>query len=147
MAVASYKKLQILFRRGVGLDIDKSKAERIIKHTERVLRDMFDIAMEKTERRKGEEVILDDVPITKGIREYIKKFEELQEKIDIEPILAYLRLGKWIPLSQEVVDILPELVGTLLLLSGRVIKTISEDTRKPAAAEVEKALAAIDLIL
>ncbi len=147
MAVASYKKLQVLFRRGVGLDIDKSKAERIIKHTERVLRDMFDIAMEKTERRKGEEVILDDVPITKGIREYIKKFEELQEKIDIEPILAYLRLGKWIPLSQEVVDILPELVGTLLLLSGRVIKTISEDTRKPAAAEVEKALAAIDLIL
>ncbi len=147
MGVASYKKLQILFRRGVGLDIDKSKAERIIEHTERVLRDMFDIAMEKAERRKAEEVVLDDIPLTKGIKEYMKKFHEIEEEIDVEPIIAYLKLGKWVPLSKEVVEILPELVGTLLLLSGRVIKTISEDTRKPTATEVEKALSAIDLIL
>ena len=73
--------------------------------------------------------------------------KELEEEIEVEPILTYLKLGKWIPLSNEVVDILPELVGTLLLLSGRVIKTISSKTRKPTAEEVEKALSAIDLIL
>ncbi len=145
--MVGYKKLQILFRRGVGLDIDKSKAERIIEHTERVLRDLFDIAMEKAERRKSEFVELDDIPLTKGIKEYMKRFHELEEEIDIEPILAFLKLGKWVPLSEEVLEILPDLVGTLLLLSGRVIKTISEDTRKPTAEEVEKALSAIDLIL
>jgi len=145
--MVGYKKLQILFRRGVGLDIDKSKAERIIEHTERVLRDLFDIAMEKAERRKSEFVELDDIPLTKGIKEYMKKFHEIEEEIDIEPILAFLKLGKWVPLSEDVLEILPDLVGTLLLLSGRVIKTISEDTRKPTAEEVEKALSAIDLIL
>lgn len=147
MGMVGYKKLQILFRRGVGLDIDKSKAERIIEHTERVLRDLFDIAMEKAERRKSEFVELDDIPLTKGIKEYMKKFHEIEEEIDIEPILAFLKLGKWVPLSEDVLEILPDLVGTLLLLSGRVIKTISEDTRKPTAEEVEKALSAIDLIL
>ena len=129
------------------MDIDKSKAERIIEHTERVLRDLFDIAMEKAERRKSEFVELDDIPLTKGIKEYMKKFHEIEEEIDIEPILAFLKLGKWVPLSEDVLEILPDLVGTLLLLSGRVIKTISEDTRKPTAEEVEKALSAIDLIL
>jgi len=73
--VVGFTKLQTLYRRFVGLDIDKAKANYIIEVTEKKLADLFDVAFERAKAEGRETVRWRDLSITKGLKETMERYQ------------------------------------------------------------------------
>ena len=74
-----------------------------------------------------------DLPLTKGLLEYLQAFRRYEEVIDLQPILDHL--ATYLPLerslSLEVEAMLPEIVGTVAMLAGQAMKTIDPEVKNP----------------
>ncbi|UXD21321.1 hypothetical protein IPA_02890 [Ignicoccus pacificus DSM 13166] len=151
--VIGFTRLQTLYRRSVGLDIDKAKAIEIIETAEKKLADLFDVAFQRAEAEGRDYVTWKDLPITKGLAETMERFErkreELgEEKLDLGPIAEYLSgIIDYDKVSDDVKENLPKLVGTLLVLEGYIIKLVDPGARRPSKEDLERARQILDLTL
>ncbi len=151
--VVGLPRLQTLYRRFVGLDLDKSRASEILEVAEKKLSDLFEVAAERA-RAEGRDVVeWRDLPITKGLAETMRRYErereELQDpRLDLGPILEFLAKPlSGLEVSEEVREKLPVLAATVLLLVGYVIKLIDPGARKPSKQDIERAARILDLTL
>ena len=151
--VVGFTKLQTLYRRFVGLDIDKAKATYIIDVAEKKLADLFEVAFERARAEGRDTVSWRDLPITKGLKETMERYErereELGEKeLDIGPIAEYLSgIIDYDKVEEEVREKLPTLVGTLLILMGYIMKLVDPSARRPSKEDLERAKQILDLTL
>ncbi len=149
MPVVGAKKLEVIFRKAAGLDIDHSKAKAITDIAEQKLYDLLLVA-ERNANLNGREVIWEaDVPLTKGFLETIQKFKKLEEEIQVQDILNFLATMPPLkyPLEIELENKLPEIVGALLYIIANLIKEISPGTRKPSEEDIEKAKQVLNLTM
>jgi hypothetical protein len=146
--VVGFKKLEALFRKSAGLDLDKSKAEKIIDIVERKFHDLLLVAVENCSFN-GRDIIMErDLPITRGFEESLRKFRELEEAVELSDVLKFLEKIPPLkyPISGELEEKLPEYIGALILIVAKVLKEIGAG-RKPAVEEIEKAGKILDLTL
>ena len=146
--VVGFKKLESIFRKSAGIDLDKSKADKIIDMVEKKFYDLLLIAVEKT-GFNGRDIIMEtDMPVTKGFEESLKEFRKLEESVDIKDVLAYLEKIPPLkyPISAELEAKLPEYIGALMLIIARVLKEVGAE-RKPSSEDIEKAGRILDLTL
>ena len=146
--VVGFKKLETVFRKAAGIDIDKSKAERITDIVEKKFHDLLLIAVEKA-GYNGRDIIMEaDMPLTKGFEESIKEFKKLEEEIDLQDVLSFLEKIPPLkyPISSELEAKFPDYVGALMLIIARVLKEIGAD-RRPSANDIEKTERILDLTL
>jgi len=146
--VIGFKKLETLFRKSVGLDLDKSKADRIVDIVEKKFHDLLLVAVENC-RFNGRNVIEErDLPITRGFEESLRKFRELKEVVELSDVLKFLE--KIPPLkysiSSELEEKLPEYIGALILITGNILKEIGAE-RKPSTENIEKTNRILNLTL
>lgn len=151
--MVGFTRLQALYRRFTGLDLDKAKAEYVIEVAEKKLSDLFEVAAERARWEGRDTVKWRDLPITKGLRETMERYERERERLsdprlDLSPILEFLRvpLGG-LELDEEVREKLPALAATVLLLIGYIVKHVDPGARKPSKEDLERAKRILDLTL
>ncbi len=146
--VVGFKKLEAVFRKAAGIDLDKSKADEIIDIIEKKFHDMLLVAVEKA-GYNGRDVIMEpDMPVTKGFEESLRQFRELEEEVDIQDVLQFLEQVPPLkyPISAELEEKLPEYIGALMLIIARVLKEIGAG-RKPSKDDIERTRRILDLTL
>jgi hypothetical protein len=146
--VVGFKKLEAVFRKAAGVDLDKSKANEIIDIVEKKFHDMLLVAVEKA-GYNGRDVIMEpDMPVTRGFEESLRQFRELEEAIDLQDVLAYLEKIPPLkyPISADLEAKLPEYIGALMLIIARVLKELGAE-RKPSSEDIKKASRILDLTL
>ena len=151
--VVGFTRLQALYRRFVGLDLDKGRASEVLEVAERKLADLFEVGAERA-RAEGRRVVRwRDLPLTKGLLSTMERYERERERLndprlDLGPVLEFLRvpLGG-LEVDEEVREKLPSLAATVLLLVGYVVKLVDPGVRKPSKRDIERAARILDLTL
>lgn len=151
--VVGLSRLEALYKTFTGLDLDKSKAQMILDTASKKLQDLFIVAQEKAYARGSDTVEIIDLPITRGLRSTIEEYRRERERLgdprlDLDPILDYLTQGiPGIIIGESVRQELQDLTAAILLLTGRVIKTIDPAARKPSKDDIRRAQRILDLTL
>ncbi len=147
--VMGVAKVEALFRRSAGLDLDdKNKIALCLDIVESKLHDLLLVAEETCLANGRDEMLPQDIPITKGLRKTIREFEALNEEVPVEDVAKFV--ASLPPLkvsySEEVREELPKIAGGLMVALAKMTKLFSAD-RRPSVDELEKAKQALDLTL
>lgn len=144
----SFKKMEILFRRCCGIDLDKNKAKRILQIVEKKFNDMVEVAEHNAKRNDRDYLIMEDFPITKGLRLSMDKFLELKEEVDIDPVLQAVKAKTDLGYDDEVRENMPVLAGTIFVIVGHIMKELGlEGGRRPSVETIERAERILDYTL
>jgi hypothetical protein len=88
--VMSVEKFERFFRIAAGLDIDKQDLKRYSDFINQKVYDLL-VRAEATAKANGRAIMEPvDLPITKGLEECIQEFENIDEQIELRPILDQL---------------------------------------------------------
>lgn len=148
MAVVGVHKIEELYKKAAGLRVDRQKVKKISDVVDQKLYDLL-VEAEANARYNNRDVIwLSDVPLTKAMRESMKKFNELEEALELQPILDHL--AKLPPLKYELeIDLekkLPEIAGTLIYILAMITKEFSKD-KNVSSEDMEKAERILNLMI
>lgn len=149
MPVMGVARFERFFRTVAGLDVDKNDLKRYNEFLDRKVYDLFVVA-KAAAKADGRDVIEPwDLPITKGIQECAREFHQLDEELDMVPLLEHL-LG-WPPLEIAISELtearLPGVVGGMSIALGRAFKVVHPHLKNPGSAEWEQVFGLFDLLL
>jgi hypothetical protein len=149
MSAMSIAKFERFFRVAAGLDVDKSDLKR---YSDFVNQKIYDLLLrgQATAKANGRDIIEPfDVPITKGLQERIHDFRNIDEEIELKPILDYMTRRPPLDLtySKETEAQLPDIVGGLSVALARIFKIIDPDLKNPQTRQWERAFSIFDLLL
>jgi len=147
--VIGAQRLRILLRRIAGLTVDKSDLKRLSDLVGRKLNDLLVMGVRNASYNARDIVMEPDLPITLGLRKSLRLFRELEEEIELQPVLEHLT--RYPPLeldlSDEVVQLLPDLVGALIFVAAQLMKTMEPNVVNPDTEMWERVEKAMDLTL
>ena len=131
MIVAKFERF---FRIAAGLDVDKQDLKR---HSDFINRELYDLLVraEAVAKANGRVTIEPfDLPIAKGLQQSIDEFENIDEEIELRPILEHLAGQPPLELAygEDIEDQLPVVVGGLSVALARAFKIIDGDLKIPA---------------
>jgi Domain of unknown function (DUF1931) len=146
MGVAKFERL---FRTAARLDVDKQDLRR---YSDFINQKVYDLLLrgEADAKANGRDIIQPfDLPITKGLQESIHAFRELDEKIELKPILDQITALPPLDLavSVETEARLPTIVGGLSVALARSFKIIDPDLKNPQTVHWERCFQIFDLLL
>jgi hypothetical protein len=149
MHLMSIAKFERFFRVAAGLDIDKNDLKRYSDFVNRKIYDLF-IRGQATAKANGRDIIEPfDLPITEGLQESIHDFRDIDEEIELKPILdsmaAHTPLD--LPYSEETEAQLPGIVDGLSVALARTFKIINPALKNPQTMHWERAFSIFDLLL
>jgi len=98
----------------------------------------------------GRDVIwLSDMPLTKAMKASMKRFVELEEALELQPILDRLAIHP--PLKREMETELekrlPEIVGTLICVLAEITKELSPRDNVVSEDELKRAFRILDMTI
>ena len=146
MGVARFERF---FRRAASLDVDKTDLKRYSDFVNQKVYDLL-VRSEATARANGRRTIEPfDLPITRGLQECIEAFRQIDETIELRPILDHLTARPPLELScgDETDARLPEIVGGLSVALARAFKIIDPDLKNPQTLHWQRAFNIFDLLL
>lgn len=146
MAVPRFERL---FREAAGIDVDKTDLRRHSDFVNRKLHDLL-TAAEETARRNGRASIEPfDLPITKGLRASIHEFRQLDQELELAPILDQLaaRPPLDLPYGSDTDAMFPAIVGGLTVALARSFKVLDPALKNPSTEHWEKSFQIFDLLL
>ena len=146
MGVARFERL---FRRAAGLDIDKQDLRR---YSDFINHKVYDLLLrgEAAAKANGRDIIQPfDLPITKGLQESIHAFREIDEEIELKPILDQITARPPLDLavSVETEARLPAIVGGLSVALARAFKILDPSVKGPQTAHWQRCFQIFDLLL
>lgn len=149
MPVMGVTRFERFFRTAAGLDIDKNDVKR---YGDFVNNKVFDLLLmaQATAKANSRDVIAPwDLPITKGIQESVHRFRDLDEEIELRPILEQIaaRPPLDLALSDDTAARLPLIVGGLSLALARAFTIIEPKLKNPGPNEWERVSRVFDLLL
>jgi hypothetical protein len=147
--VMSVAKFERFFRIAAGLDVDKQDLKRYSDFINRKLYDLL-VRAEAAAKANGRNIIEPfDLPITKGLQESIHEFENIDEQIELRPILDQLTAQPPLDLAygEETEARLPEVMGGLSVALARAFKIIDGDLKNPATRHWQQCFRIFDLLI
>jgi hypothetical protein len=147
--VTGIARFERLFRMAASLDIHKQDLKHYSDFVNHKLYDLL-VRGEVTAKANGRRVIQPwDLPITKGLHECIHTFRQMDEEIDLQPILDHLSARPPLDLaySQETEAQLPQIAGGLGVALARSFKIIDPELKGPEAGHWQRAFSIFDLLL
>lgn len=147
--VMNIAKFERFFRVAAGLDIDKNDLKR---YSDFVHQKVYDLLMrgEATAKANGRDIIEPfDLPITKGLQECMHDFRDINEEIELQPILEYIATQPQLDLtcSEETEAKLPCIVGGLSVALARTFKIIDPNVKNPQTMQWACAFSIFNLLL
>jgi len=149
MAVTGFHKIEALYKKASGLKVDHEKVKEISNVIDQKLYDLL-VEAEANAKYNGRDVIwLSDLPLTKAMKESMQKFVELEEELELQPILDHLAT---LPPLKYALEIelerkLPEIVGTLIYVLAMITKEFSPNDHTVSSDEMKKAERIFDLMI
>jgi hypothetical protein len=149
MAVAGAHNIELLFKKAAGLKADKSKVKQISDVIDEKLYDLLLVGEMNAKYNDRDVIWYSDIPLTKAFRESMNKFRELEEELELKPILDHLaslpplKYGLEIELENR----LPEIAGTIIYILASIIKEFSPKDRTISAEEFEKGVEILNLMI
>ncbi len=142
-------RLEELVRSVSGLSFDKSDLQRLSDLVDDKLYDLLLIGVRHASYNNRDMIMEPDLPLTKGLRESMQIFELYEEELRVEPILEELTAYPLLERepSQEVVDLLPQLVGTLIMVTAQLIRIVDPEVTNPTAETWDRVREAMDLMI
>ncbi|MCS3928791.1 hypothetical protein M2175_003822 [Bradyrhizobium elkanii] len=140
MGVARFERF---FRLAAGLDVDKQGLKRYGDFTNRKINDMM-LRAQASAKANGRFIIEPfDLPITKGLQEGIHAFRNIEEEIELQPILDHLtaRPPLDVPYSDETEIRLPEIAGGLSVALAHTFKILDSKLKNPHGDHWERCFA------
>jgi hypothetical protein len=131
------------------LDVDKNDVKRYEDFVNRKIHDLVLMGLE-TAKWNGRDVIAaGDLPITKGLQESIHDFKDIDEEIELRPILDDLaaRPPLDLTLSEGAQARLPLIAGGLSVALARSFKIVDTEVKNPQTGNWERAFRLFDLLL
>jgi len=147
--VMSVAKFERFVRIAAGLDVDKQDLKHYSDFINRKLYDLL-VRAEAAAKANGRNIIEPfDLPITKGLQESIHEFENIDEQIELRPILDQLTAQPPLDLAygEETEARLPEVVGGLSVALARAFKIIDGDLKNPATRHWQQCFRIFDLLI
>jgi len=146
MAIAKFERF---FRLAAGLDVDKADLKRYSDFVNDKLYDLLIRAQANAKANTHVVIEPHDLPITKGLQERIHEFRNIDEQIELTPILDRLvaRPPLDLPLSKETEARLPEIAGGLSTALARAFTIIDPDLKNPQAEHWERVMNISNLLL
>jgi hypothetical protein len=149
VAVTSIPRFERFFRETAGLDVDKDDVKR---HAEFVNHKLYDLLLvgQAHAGANGRDLVESwDLPVTKGLQETVHDFRQLDQRIELRPILEQLATLPPLDraLSEEAEARLPELVGGLSLALARTFTIVDPKLKNPSSRHWEQAFRIFDLLL
>lgn len=149
MPVMGVSKFERFFRLASGLDVDKDDLKRYSDFVGEKLYDLMLIAQASAKANSRDILQPSDLPVTKGLQERIHEFRNLDEEIDLQPILE--QLATWPPLdvtvSEETESRLPAVVGGLSVALARTFRILDPDLKNPQTTHWDRSSALMSLLL
>jgi len=149
MVVATVHGLEMLFRRGAALDLDKSDIRRLEQLLERTLREML-IRAEANARANGRDIVQPwDLPLTNGLQRRIHDFRLLDAELRLTGHLRQLVGLPPIDLAygEETEARLAEIAGGLCLALGQCFRILDEKLKNPNGDHWQRAERLFELLL
>jgi Domain of unknown function (DUF1931) len=147
--VMAVHRFERLFRRAAGLDVDKTDLRRYSDFVNRKIYDLLVIA-EEAARLNGKKAIEPfHLPIAKGLQDCIDVFCDLDEEIELDPILDQLaaRTPLDLPCSEEMEAHFPVIVGGLSVALARSFKIVDPELKNPNSEHWQRSFQIFDLLL
>src|SRR5712671_3881783 len=146
MSVAKFERF---FRVAAGLDVDKSDLKR---YSDFVNAKIYDLLLRGQAAAKANgRVIIEpsDPPITKGLQEQIHAFRNIDEQIELKPILDHLAARPPLDLaySEETEARLPEIAGGISVALARTFKILDPELKNPQSEHWERSQRIFDFLL
>ena len=149
MPVLAVAKFERFFRLAAELTVDKNDLKR---YTDFVNQKLYDLCLlgRVTAKTNDRDVIRPyDLPITKGLQESVRQFDEMDEELELISIMD--ELVALPPLDADLaVDTeawLPRIAGGLSLALARTFKVLDPKVRNPQSDEWERAIRIFNLLL
>ena len=146
MGVAKFERL---FRTAARLDVDKQDLRRYSNFINQKVYDLL-LRGEAAAKANGRDIVQPfDLPITKGLQESIHAFRELDEKIELKPILDQITALPPLDLavSVETEARLPTISGGLSVALAHSFKILDPDLKNPQTVHWERCFQIFDLLL
>jgi hypothetical protein len=149
MPIFGAKRLEELVWRASEIDLDRSDLKRLSDLVGDKLNDLLIIGVQHASYNNRDLIMEADLPLTMGLREGMQDFGLYEEELEIKPILEHLTTYPLLARepSQEVVELLPELVGALIMVVNRLMKVVNPDVSNPTTEIWDKVEPALDLTL
>src|SRR5258708_29978273 len=145
----SVGKFEGFFRSAAGLNVDKQDLKRYSDFINRKVYDLL-VRAEAAAKANGRLIIQPfDLPITKGLQESIHEFENIDEQIELRPILDHLTARPPLDLAygEETESRLPVVAGGLSVALARAFKIIDHDLKNPATKHWGQCFSIFDLLM
>jgi hypothetical protein len=149
MTIVAVSRFEHFFRAAAGLDVDKSDLKRYSDFINQKLYDMLVVAEAAAKSNRRDIIRPWDLPITKGLQESMHAFRDMDEELDLAPILAELAALPPLDLSlgEEAEARLPAVAGGLSVALARAMRAIEPDLKNPASKEWARTIRVFDLLL
>ena len=125
--VMSVAKFERFFRTAAGLDVDKQDLKRYSDFINRKIYDLL-VQAEAVAKANGRVIIEPfDLPITRGLQQSIHEFENIDERIELRPILDHLTAQPPLELAygENTERRLPSVVGGLSVALASAFKIMA----------------------
>jgi hypothetical protein len=149
MVLMAVPRFERFFRKAAGVDVDRQDLRRYSDFVNEKLHDLLVIGVARAKANHRDVIEPWDLPVTKGLQESIHQFRDLDEDIELKPILEQLATLPPLDLSvsTETVERLPEIVGGLSLALARTFKIIDPNLKNPATEQWERTISVFELLL
>jgi hypothetical protein len=142
-------RLEDLFHRTSGLDLDKQDLRRLKDFLNQKLYDLL-LMGQATASANGRDIIQPwDLPITKGLQQSLRKFKELDMELDLREVLEQLATMPRLDLDygHETEERLLEIVGALTINLAKTFKILDPEMKHPQTLDWDKAFGIFNLLL
>lgn len=142
MAVAGTHRIKELFRAAAGLTIDTNDVKRYHGFVDDKLYDLLLMAVVSARANRRDIIQPSDLPLSVGLQDRIREFEQLAQEMPVEPILQQLATHPPLDaaLRQDVEDRLPAIVGGLSVALAKCFAVIDPHRKNPGSDEWSQAL-------
>ena len=149
MPVLAIERFERFFRAAASLDVDKNDLKRYSDFVDQKVYDLLLIAQARAKANGRDVIAPHDLPVTKGLQECIHEFRNLDQEIELRPILDALtpRPPLDLALGDETERRLPGIVGGMSVALARTFKIMEPELKNPQTAHWERALQTFNLLL
>ena len=143
------QRLEELVWRMSELELDKSDLQRLSDLVDEKLYHLLLTGVRHASYNNRDFIMEPDLPLTKGLRESMQDFELYEEEVEIQPILEQLATYPQLERepSQQVIDMLPDLVGTLIMVTTQLMTIIHPEISNPNDETWDRVTETMDLLI
>jgi uncharacterized protein DUF1931 len=147
--MAGVPEMKRFFRSAAGIDVDKDDLKRFRVFVDEKVDDIA-IAGRNSARWNGRDVIdPQDLPITKGLQERMREFDQLDDAEEIRELLrrSLRRPPDDVTFGEEAEDVLAEVFGGISIALARSFRIIDPRLTNPSSEHWDRAFELFRLLL